>query len=200
MQVAYSRDAATRALFASQADEDWRRFLEHRSREMRAGARLVVLTMARDDRGDFGYERVLTAMYGALTGLVDAGLVRADELHRMVIPTVGRTHAEFAAPFARGDRFAGLSIEHLEVFNGEDRIWSEFERSRDARAFGAQWAAFCRASVFPTLAAQLEGGSEDPRAARFFADLEAGIATQLAAAPERMAIPLGKMVLVKGDP
>jgi hypothetical protein len=199
VQVACSRDEAVRAVFARQADEDWRTFLIHRSRELRSGARLVVLTMAREDNGDFGYGPVLRAIYGELMALVDSGLVRADEAHRMVIPTVGRTRAEFAAPFARNGHFEGLSIGHLEVFEGEDRIWSEFEQRRDAHAFGAQWAAFSRASVFPTLAAQLDGGPADPRAGTFVDCMEAGMTARLADAPERMRIPLGKIVLARND-
>jgi hypothetical protein len=197
VQVACSRDEATRAVFARQADYDWRTFLGHRSREMRTGARLVVLTMAREDNGDFGYGPVLRVLYAELIARVADGLLRADEVHRMVIPTVGRTRAEFAAPFAEGGPFAGLSIGHLEVFSGDDQIWSEFEENRDASTFGAQWAAFCRASVFPTLTAQLDGGRTDPRAGRFFAEMEAGMAARLAVAPERMRIPLGIIVLVK---
>ena len=198
VQVAYSSDSAARAAFARQADEDWRSFLSHRGREMRAGARLVVLTMARDDAGDFGYRPLLQAMYATLLELVDQRLIRADEAHRMVIPTVGRTRKEFEAPFATGGQFAGLVLERLDVFNGEDRIWLEFESSRDAQAFGAQWAAFSRASVFPTLAAELEGGRSDQRADAFVQRMEAGMARRLAIAPERMQIPFGKMVLAKG--
>ena len=137
-------------------------------------------------------------MYATLLELVDHRLVRADEAHRMVIPTVGRTREEFAAPFGRDGHFSGLGIEHLDVFNGEDRIWLEFERNRDAQTFGAQWAAFSRASVFPTLAAELEGGRTDPRASEFVQRMEAGVAKRMAAAPERMQIPLGKMVFAKG--
>jgi S-adenosylmethionine-dependent carboxyl methyltransferase len=198
LQVACSSDSAARAAFARQADEDWRSFLAHRGCEMRAGARLVVLTMARDDAGDFGYRPLLQAMYATLLELVDHRLVRADEAHRMVIPTVGRTREEFAAPFGHDGHFAGLGIEHLDVFNGEDRIWLEFERNRDAQTFGAQWAAFSRASVFPTLAAELEGGRTDPRASAFVERMEAGVAQRMAVAPERMQIPLGKMVFAKG--
>ena len=165
---------------------------------MRRGARLVVLTMAREDDGDFGYGPVLQALYAELMALVDSGLLRADEAHRMVIPTVGRTRAELAAPFAHDRRFAGLAIDQLEVFDGEDGIWGEFEKNRDARAFGAQWAAFSRASVFSTLASQLRGGPSDPRSGQFFEEMEAGVAARLAQAPQRMKIPLGKIVLVKG--
>ena len=52
-------------------------------------------------------------------------------------------------------------------------------------------------ALFRTLAAGLAGGSDDRRAAMFIDRLEAGLATRLAAAPERMLIPLGKMLLVK---
>lgn len=199
VQVACSRDAATRAAFARQADDDWRAFLAHRSREMRSGARLVILTMAREDDGDFGYGAVLEALYAALMGLVQSGLVRLEEVHRMVIPTVGRTRAEFAAPFGHNGRFAGLALDQLEVFEGDDRIWTEFEEHGDARAFGAAWAAFSRASVFPTLAAQLDGGVTDPRGSSFFDTLERGMAARLAAAPQRMKIPLARVVLAKSD-
>ena len=83
----------------------------------------------------------------------------------MVIPTVARSRADLVAPFVEDGCFAGLSIEQLEVFLSEDRIWAEFEDGGDAHAFGARWAAFSRASVFPTLAAGLDSGRVDPRAA-----------------------------------
>ena len=197
VQVAFSRDPDARAAYTRQADEDWRSFLTHRAREMRAGARLVILTMARDDSGDFGYRPLIEAMYASLLDLVDQGLVLTKEMHRMAIPTFGRTRSEFGSPFGREGRFAGLSIEHLEVFNGEDRIWEDFRSTQDASAFGAQWAAFSRASVFPTLAVELDGGHRDPRGEEFLQRLEAGTANRLAKAPEQMSIPLAKMVFVK---
>ena len=110
---------------------------------------------------------------------------------------VARSAADFLAPFAPKGRFEQLEIEHLEVFNAEDRFWAQYQLDRDAQAFGAQWAAFVRASVFPTLASALEGGVADPRSAQFFDRLEAGVATRLAAAPEQMQIPLAHLVLIK---
>jgi hypothetical protein len=197
VQVAFSRDPDARTAYARQADEDWRSFLTHRAREMRGDARMVILTMARDDSGDFGYRPLIEAMYASLLDLVDQGLVLTEEMHRMAIPTFGRTRAEFESPFGRDGRFAGLSIEHLEVFKGEDRIWEDFRSTQDASTFGAQWAAFSRASVFPTLAAELDGGHRDPRGEKFLQCLEAGTANRLAKAPEQMSIPLAKMVFVK---
>jgi hypothetical protein len=197
VQVAYSRDTAARSAFAEQAAEDWRTFLAMRSRELRPGGRLVVLTMATDDSGDFGYRPVVDALYGTLVDMVDRGLIRKEEFQRMVIPTVGRTRAQFAEPFAKTGRFADLSLDNFELFHGEDRIWTQFEASGDAHAFGAQWAAFCRASVFPTLATNLDGASGDARSAKFIDQLETGVTARLAPAPVRMTIPLAQMTLVK---
>ena len=66
------------------------------------------------------------------------------------------------APFAPSGRFERLSIDHLEVFNAEDRFWMQYQVDHDATAFGALWAAFIRASVFPTLATALADGRDDP--------------------------------------
>lgn len=197
VQVAYSRDPATRAAFARQAAADWRTFLEARGREIRVGGRLVVMTMAIDDAGEFGYRPLLDAIQGSLAELVKEGFLGADELHRMVIPTVARSRADFTAPFDRDGRLADLTIEHIELFHAEDRIWAQFEASRDAKSFGSAWAAFSRASVFPTLAAALDTGRDPGRAGEFIDRLEARVAARLAAAPQRMLIPLAQMRLVR---
>ena len=88
-------------------------------------------------------------------------------------------------------------IEEIEVFFGEDHIWSDFEQRRDAKEFGARWAAFSRASVFPTLAHGLQGGRASERAGEFIESLETGVAKRLAAKPEPMLIPLARMLLAK---
>jgi hypothetical protein len=197
VQVSYSQDPVARAAYAEQAAEDWRTFLSHRERELCPGGRLVVMTMALDEAGDFGYRPSLEAMYAALLEMVEEGFVRAEEASRMAIPTVGRSRADLLAPFIRDGHCADLSIEQIEVFLGEDKIWSQFEVDGDAQAFGARWAAFSRASVFPTLASGLKGGRDDPRADSFVDRLESGMTARLAAAPERMVIPLVKLLLVK---
>jgi hypothetical protein len=156
----------------------------HRGRELRPGGRLVVLTIALDDRGDFGYRPLVEGIYTALVEMVEKGFVREEEARRMVIPTVGRSRADLMAPFAETGRFGGLSVQQADVFLGKDRFWAEFEATGDAYAFGARWAGFSRASVFPTLVAGLDDGREDIRAAIFVDRLEADVAARLAAAPE----------------
>ncbi|MBV8564065.1 MAG: hypothetical protein JO273_01260 [Methylobacteriaceae bacterium] len=191
VQAAYSRDEAARVAFAAQAADDWRAFLSRRATELRPGGQLVVLTMASDERG-FGYEPLVRAMYEALEAMVAERFLHARELHAMVIPTVGRSRADFLAPFGSKGEFCGLALGELQIFEGEDRIWNDYERDRNAEAFGAEWARFSRASVFPSLASALESGGA-PRSAEFFNRLEAGLAMRLAREPQRMAIPLARM-------
>jgi hypothetical protein len=155
------------------------------------------MTMAVDENGEFGYRPLLNAMYSALIDMVDSGFLRGEELRRMVIPTVARSRADFLAPFRRDGRCGSLRVEELDIFLGEDHFWSDFERDGDARKFAARWTAFCRASVFPTLAASLDGGRNEPRATEFVACLESSTIKRLAVNPERMLIPLAKVLLAK---
>ena len=195
VQVAYSQDAVARAPFYQQAAEDWRCFLVHRAAELRTGGRLVVLSMALDDHGNFGYKPAVAAIYGAVLDLVDEGFISKEEAHRMVIPTVGRSLQDFMAPFVGSGSFAGLALEEIDVFYGEDRIWTEFQGHGDAKMYAARWAAFSRASVCPTLAASLR--DKEIRTAEFIDRMEARMIARLEVDPEPMLIPLAKMVLIK---
>ncbi|MBZ9939229.1 class I SAM-dependent methyltransferase [Mesorhizobium sp. BR1-1-16] len=198
VQVAYSKDDATRAAFAAQAADDWLVFLKHRRRELRPGGRLVILTMARTDDGDFGYGPLLTAMYDALRELVTEGVVQQEEAARMAIPTVGRTRAEFAAPFTSGE-VSGLELEHIEIFEGDDAIWRDFLADGNATAFGARWAAFSRASVLPTLSRDLSQGASAERVRGFMDRMEAGMAARLAVGPDRTLMPLAIIVVAAAE-
>jgi hypothetical protein len=197
LQVAYSGDEGVKAAYAKQAAHDWHEFVAFRGRELCPGGRLVMLTMAIGDDGEFGYRPLFKGMLAELADLVAHGLVTDDEMHRMCIPTVSRRAADFFSPFAPKGRFERLEIEHHEVFDAEDRFWTQYQVDHDAQAFGARWAAFARASVFPTLAAALDGGRADPRAAEFVERLEAGLAARMAAEPEGLQIPLAQLVLWK---
>jgi hypothetical protein len=195
--VAYSGDEDARAAYAKQAAHDWHEFIAFRGRELRRGGRLVVMTMAVDDDGQFGYRPLFGCMVDTLEEFRRDGLLTEDEVRRMTIPVVARREQDFFAPFAPSGRFEQLVIDHLEVFNAEDRFWSQYQVDRDATAFGAAWAAFVKAAVCPTLLGALDGGRADPRASQFLDRLEAGIAQRLAAAPEQMQIPLAHLVLIK---
>lgn len=197
IHVSHSADAAARRAFTRQAAEDWHDFLAFRGRELAPGGRLVVLTLGVDAAGRAGFGGLMEALLAGLRQLVDEGLLSPSELARAVVPTVGRTRAEFLAPFAPSGRFEGLSVEHLELFDAEDRFWSRYSADGDAAGFGARWAGFLRAAVFPTLATALDGGGAEPRSAALLARLESEVKVRLAARPEPMSIPLANLVLVR---
>ncbi|BBX15936.1 SAM-dependent methyltransferase [Mycolicibacterium duvalii] len=197
LQVAFCDDEAVRTAFAKQAARDWHEFIAFRGRELAPGGRLVVMTMAVGEDDEFGFGSLLTALVDALDELSGAGLLHGHEVARMCIPTFARRVSDFIAPFAPSGRFEGLAIEHLEVFNAEDRFWHRYQVDKDAEAFGARWAGFARASVFPALLAALDGGDTDPRAGELFDRLEKAVADRLAAAPEQTQIPLALVELLK---
>ena len=150
VQVAYSKNAEARAAYAHQAATDWNDFVAFRGRELAPDGRLVVLTMAVDEYGEFGYRAMNDALYATLNDQVSDGLLHRDELRRMALPVFARDEKDFRAPFSPKGRFEGLTIEHLEIFNADDRFWESFQSDGDAEAFGARWAAFARAALFPT--------------------------------------------------
>ena len=195
--VAYCRGDAVRAAHARVAARDWHEFIAFRGRELRKDGRLVVITMGVGDDGEFGYRSLLAGLLDALEELRASGLISDDELHRMCIPVVGRSAADFASPFAPRGRFEQLEIEHIDVFNAPDRFWAQYRVDGDARAFGARWAAFLRAAVFNALAIGLDGGRTDPRVPQFFDRLETGVAQRMAADPEEQQIPMAVVVLTK---
>ncbi|MGB0878000.1 MAG: SAM-dependent methyltransferase [Mycobacterium sp.] len=197
LQVAYSEDESVRAAYARQAARDWHEFVAYRGRELCPGGRLVVTTMAIGDDGESGYRPLLAAMLDGLDELATDGLLTAEEVSRMCIPTVGRRAADFIAPFAPSGRFERLEIEHLEIFDADDRFWDRYQIDSDPVAFGARWADFARASVFPALSNALTDEAADPRVSELFDRLEKGVAERLAAAPEPMQIPMAHVVLVK---
>lgn len=197
IHVAYSGDKRVRAEYARQAAHDWHEFVAFRGRELAPGGRIVVMTPGVDESGEFGYHPLLDSMYDAVGELAEAGLITEDEKRGMCLPIAGRSAADFRACFAPSGRFESLEIEQLELFNAEDRFFKKYQVDGDADAFGAQWAAFCRAAAFPTFASALAGGHADPRRSTFFDQLEAGVTSRLAATPEQMQIPMAHVVLVK---
>ncbi|WP_431231399.1 SAM-dependent methyltransferase [Mycolicibacterium psychrotolerans] len=205
IEISYSADEEARRAYARQAAEDWRDFVAFRGRELAPGGRLLVLTVGLKPDGTSGFEAAFDAIMTALHQFVRDGLITDEELRRMSIPSTGRDEKDFRAPFHPSGRFEGLSIEDVELFDGEDRFWSQFQSDKDADAFGTNWADFLRGSMFPTLAAAVDedaeaGASRDRRSKRrreFVDQLHAALAAQLAAAPARMSIPLGLVVLEK---
>lgn len=197
IHISRSTDDAARQAFARQAAEDWHDFVAFRGRELAPGGQIVVLTLAADDDGRPGFGPLMDMLNKSLIRLTAEELITPAELGRMVIPTVGRTEKDLRAPFAPSGRFEGLSVEHLQIFQAEDRFWERLKHDGDSGEFGAQWAGFARAAAFPTLIAALDGGPADPRAVDFCDRLQAALAAGLSQDPTPMPIPLAIVVMTK---
>ncbi|MGV0814535.1 SAM-dependent methyltransferase [Mycolicibacterium boenickei] len=196
--AAYSSDDRVRAAYAKQAAHDWHEFIAFRGRELCPGGRLVVLTTALGDDGDFGYRPLFRSVVETLAELVTDGVVSAEEVARMSLPIAARRAQDFTAPFAPSGRFERLEIQHLELIDAEDRIFNAYRSDRDASAFGTRWADFCQFTAFADLGAALNGAPD--RVAVFYDRLHAGIAARLSSAPEEMQIPIAAVVLEKRRP
>jgi hypothetical protein len=194
--VSSSRDDNARTAYAKQAAHDWHEFVAFRGRELCPGGRLVVMTLAIGEDGEFGYRPLLDAVMETLAELSTRNVVTEDEVHRMTIPIVGRRARDFLSPFAPSGTFEKVSIEHLEVFDAEDRFWTQYQIDKDAATLGAQWAAFLRVSTFPALTEALHE-RDDGHRGRFLDELESGVAARFAAAPVRVRIPLALVVIEK---
>jgi hypothetical protein len=191
--VAHSNDEEVRTAYARQAARDWHEFVAFRGRELSPGGRLVVMTMALGEDGDFGYRPLLNAIAETVTDLVARGLLTEDEQRQMTIPIVGRRSGDFLSPFAPSGTFEKLTVEHLEVFDAEDRFWAQYRIDKKANALGGRWADFLRVSTFPTLAASLPA----ERRAGFLDELADGVAQRLTAEPAEVRIPLALIVIEK---
>jgi hypothetical protein len=197
--VHYSRSAvvSVRLEYARQGAQDWQGFLALRGRELRVGGRLVILLVALDDDGDFGWRPAWDHIQATLTEFVAEGFIAPSEHARMTIPTVGRSRSDLLAPFAASGRFAGLEVVQLDTFAPPDPIWDAFQARGDAHALGLRWAAMTRAFTAPALAAALDDTSGAGRGADFANRLETELAKRFAAAPMRMPSTLARVHLVK---
>ncbi|MBW0013495.1 SAM-dependent methyltransferase [Mycobacterium sp.] len=197
LHVGYSSDDVARAAYAHQAGLDWHDFVAFRGRELAPEGRLVVLTQAADQDGSPGFEALLNAIVAALDNQARDGLLSKQELRRMALPAFARSEKDLRDPFSPRGRFEGLTIDRLELFTAEDRFWARFQSDDDAEAFGAQWAGFARAALFPSLVTALDGDPSDHRAIEFVEQLQAAVAKSLSSAPQPVRIPLATVVLVK---
>ena len=196
--VSSTHDENVRTLYAKQAAHDWHEFVAFRGRELSPGGRLVVMTLAIDEQGAVGYRPLLDAVMETLVEMTARGLVTEDEVHRMSIPIVGRRERDFLSPFAPSGTFERLTIQHLEIFEAEDRFWAQYQIDKDATALGKQWAAFLRAATFPALLPALHERDSGHREL-FLNELEYGIVERFAASPEQMQIPLALVVIEKKE-
>ena len=115
----------------------------------------------------------------------------------MAIPSRGRSECKLTAPFAPKNRFAGLTVEHLEVFDAEDQYWTKFQGT------GKQQLSLRMDGVRPDFGVPDAVGRAGRRCRGPVPNRSASVGKRLrerlAADPKRVRIPLAKLSLHKSS-
>jgi len=186
--VSFRAVDAVREEFERQAAHDWETFLSLRARELKAGARLVVLLPGLADDGSSGFENIMDQANDVLTEMVADGVITAEERTRMVLGTHPRRKRDLLAPFGPGGHFENLLVEHLEIRELPDTAWIQYERDGNKEALATKHALFFRSIFMPSLSLALcQVRADVADAARIFGDcLETKLKRRLTDQPRAM--------------
>ncbi len=140
-----------------------------------------------------GWEWLDGELWSAVLEMGREGLLSDEEQLRITRPYVQRSEADIRAPFVSGT-FAGLEIEHLEIFEVPDPHWQDYQKSRDAKKLGMDWSGTTRAYTSPMILAALDA---NPRRAELADELYNRFASRVEAKPQRnevyaVVVALGK--------
>jgi hypothetical protein len=190
---------AERAAFERQAAEDWERFLSLRAREMRAGARLVVVMPTLPDDRSSGTGVLMDNANGVLQEMVEAAAITAAERAGMVLGSHPRRKDEVLAPFSKDGGFEQLVVEGYGESVLPDAAWAVYQECGDEEALAGKRALFFRATFMPSLASALTRVRDgDREALRAFADrLESGLTRRLVSHPVQADIVVQTITLAK---
>lgn len=190
---------AARAAFERQAAEDWEMFLSLRAREMRRGARLVVVLPALYDARSSGLGDLMDDANELLQQMVEEGSITGEERAGMVLGAYLRSKSELLLPFAKQGHFQHLVVEGYGESVVPDVAWAEYKESGDKQSLARKRALFFRSTFMPSLA---EGvgrvGEGDREARRAFAErLENGLTQRLVCHPVPVDMLAQTVVLEK---
>lgn len=194
--VAIRSDNGVRSLFEQQARADWERFLALRNRELRRGARLVVVLPGIDENGVTGLEEFFDHGNSALISLEADGLLHPEERARMVLPAYPRQRPELEAPIHNG-ALPGLALERYEMEAFLDPAWTVYLEDNDARALALKRAQLFRATFIPTLAAALSPNRSSVERERFAEVFTERLTERIAANPDPMRSYVQTLVFAK---
>lgn len=188
-----------RTAFERQGAEDWKAFLALRAREMRPGARLVVVLPALAENGLSGFAAFMDHANAELAEMVDEGTITAEERARMVLGTYARRKDELLAPFANTGEFQHLIVEDCEISALPDAAWADYQVDGDKEALATKKALFFRAIFMPSLASALTRVRDgDREALRAFADrFQGGLTRRVIRDPASADMFVETIVLAK---
>jgi hypothetical protein len=169
---------AAREAFDVQAAADWQTFLSLRAHELRPTGRLVIVTPSVDEAGFNGAELLYDAANDCIAELVGRGTISETERTRMVVPGRQRGHDQLLAPFAVKGSFAGLTVEHCEMYQAPEPAWEGYQAHGDPTLLATARARFVRSIFMPTLIAALDDARTQADRLAFADALEAAMVSR----------------------
>ena len=131
-----------RETFAAQAASDWQTILLRRAREMRSGAKLVLVNFCTDEEGRYlgntGSINMFERFNQNWQGLLDQSTINADEYKAMTLPQYYNSVEEFSAPLldTSSDVYAaGLRLTDIETAIVPCPFAADFKKHGDAKRF-----------------------------------------------------------------
>ena len=183
--------------FNKRGDEDWRRFLSLRARELRSGGRLVIVIAARSADGLNGLEPLMDHANAVLLNMVEDKTISAVEYERIIVPAHPKSLKDLLAPFKHDGRFHDLVMEHCEVIPGPDPVWEEYQRHPDRQRVAIGQAGFFRAAFGPTFASAMGNHRSAADRIAFVDKLEQEMVRRIAVDPVETRQFIGIMVITK---
>lgn len=150
-----------------------------------------------DEAGAHGVEPMYDTANESIAELVEAGTITAAEWARMIVPSRFRSRTQLPAPFAETGSFAGLTVEHCEVFRVPEAAWAAYQEHPDAQRLARQRAGFFRSIFMPTLLTALDPARSQSDPLVFADRLEAGLARRLAIDPVEIPGTAATMVMAR---
>jgi hypothetical protein len=169
---------AAREAFDAQAAADWRTFLSLRAHELRPTGRLVIVTPSVDETGFNGAELLYDTANDSIAELVAHGTISETERARMVSPGRQRGRDQLLAPFAATGSFAGLTVEHCELYQPPEAAWEAYRAHGDATVLATARARTVRSIFGPTLTAALDATRAQAARSAFGDVLEAAMVSR----------------------
>ncbi|GAA1834863.1 hypothetical protein GCM10009836_11480 [Pseudonocardia ailaonensis] len=170
---------AEAAPFRTRAEEDWRRFLAERARELVPGGELVLVAGASEPDRTSGAEGLFTMIEEQLAALVGAGTLRAGESEKIFYPTWNRTPDEWRAPLAE----SGFDLLADELSATDDAITYD----ATAPGFAERYTPFVRAITERPFFRWLDGDRSPAEREAVTEAFYAGLAERMAADPRAAA-------------
>lgn len=139
-----------RKAVVAQLAQDWKNFLLLRSVELKLGGKLFCLFGSRGS-AELGWEWLVDTLWACVVEMRAEGLLSEEDKRKINLPIGPRELSDVEAPFDSAGFYAGLRLIHAEKAESPDPFWREYQATKDAKMFGANWRNFLKAVFAPVI-------------------------------------------------